>query len=110
MDDQQSVSGKSSQSLHFSDGIVEFSDKDSQESSNIVSPNNVLLRFIDWFGEKLAWGLGISSPKYYYIIENSLSSKQDVISLGDMDDPHVAILQNPLSNDSHSRSPVTLSE
>ncbi|CAH8490754.1 unnamed protein product [Heterobilharzia americana] len=95
-----------SQSLHFSDGIIEFNDQDKKEYSEITSSNNVLLRFIDWFGEKLAWSLGISSPKYYYIIENTLSSQQNVIGLGDLDDPHVAILQNPaaVENSPHSFS------
>ncbi|CAH8482404.1 unnamed protein product [Heterobilharzia americana] len=97
-----------SQSLHFSDGIIEFNDQDKKEYSEITSSNNVLLRFIDWFGEKLAWSLGISSPKYYYIIENTLSSQQNVIGLGDLDDPHVAILQFMIYRTHVVRRPILL--
>ncbi|XP_018648289.1 hypothetical protein Smp_073140.1 [Schistosoma mansoni] len=95
MDGQQSVGGKLSQSLHFSDGVFDLANEHNEECSDSSKSNNILLRVIDWCGEKLAWSFGISSPKYYYIIENAKmrASERDFIDLGDMDDPHVAILQ-----------------
>ncbi|CAH8449694.1 unnamed protein product [Schistosoma mattheei] len=55
-------------------------------------------------GKKLAWSFGISSPKYYYIIENAKmrASERDFIDLGDMDDPHVAILQCSVPNKNYT--------
>ena len=35
-----------------------------------------MLRFCDYLGEKLAWGLGITSPKYFYELEEYKRSKQ----------------------------------
>ncbi|KAK4472645.1 hypothetical protein MN116_003878 [Schistosoma mekongi] len=104
MSDQQSVGGRSSRSLHFSDGIFDVNDQNNEDCSNTANSDNIILRAIDWCGEKLAWSFGISSPKYYYIIENvkTEAPKRDSIDLGDMDDPHVAILQCPVSKESSS--------
>ncbi|CAH8448789.1 unnamed protein product [Schistosoma turkestanicum] len=110
MDDQQ-FGGNSSQPLHFSDGIFNFTDEHNEECPITSNSSNVLLRIIDWCGERLAWSLGISSPKYYYIIENAKirNSKQDVIDMGDMDDPHVAILQYPISSNNCTHPSVIAS-
>ncbi|CAI2723685.1 unnamed protein product [Schistosoma spindalis] len=108
MDDQQSVGGKSSRSVHFSDGVFDLTDEYNEECSDSSKSNNILLRVIDWCGEKLAWSFGISSPKYYYIIENAKmrASERDFIDLGDMDDPHVAILQCSVPNKNYIHPPV----
>ncbi|KAH8852868.1 hypothetical protein EWB00_004612 [Schistosoma japonicum] len=102
MSNQRSVSERSSISLYCSDGICDLDDQNNEECSNTVNSDNIILRAIDWCGEKLAWTFGITSPKYFYVIENCKTEtpKQDSIDLGDMNDPHVAILECLVSKES----------
>jgi len=87
--------------LHFSDGILEeYSTEEEQEneeidntSKSVVDPRSLTwMAWISWrawasggnvvsvldsIGEKLAWWLGITSPKYYYEIQEALRMKED---------------------------------
>jgi len=86
--------------LHFSDGVLEEYSTDEEEreerkreaetiTNNITAVNTAEMSWIPWLmylawmtassglsvcdnvGEKLAWWLGITSPKYYYEIQEA---------------------------------------
>nr|ALS04826.1 protein FAM177A1-like protein [Pseudodiaptomus poplesia] len=87
--------------LHFSDGILEeYSSEDEEEGKSSVEDQKAVvdpktLRMLPWLlwltltagtrfvsacdtaGEKLAWWLGITSPKYYYEIQEAEKMKEE---------------------------------
>jgi len=92
--------------LHFSDGVIEeFSSEDEKddsvpattsqttESKVIADPRTLtwlpwlywrawtaggtVVAVMDTIGEKLAWWLGITSPKYYYEIQEAIRMKEE---------------------------------
>ena len=90
--------------LHFSDGIIEeFSTDDEEEKAEderrkeaerqVVDPKSLTwlpwARYLVWsgaasslavadaLGEKLAWWLGITSPKYYYEIQEAKRMQEE---------------------------------
>ncbi|TPP58915.1 hypothetical protein FGIG_06799 [Fasciola gigantica] len=90
-----------SEDVHFSDGIVANLDElvftntpEKPVSRASEESSSSFLDWIDWLGEKFASFLGLSSPKYAYIIEESKSSFQpkDTQMCGDVDDPNTLIL------------------
>ena len=99
-DDTQKKKRVPKRILHFSDGILEEYSTDEEEreearrleeekerSREVVNPSEMTwlpwflylawtsatttLRVADSVGEKLAWWLGITSPKYYYEIQEA---------------------------------------
>lgn len=87
--------------LHFSDGIVTSLDEllltNNPEKSVLKESKysrSSFIEWVDWLGEKFASLLGLSSPKYAYIIEESKSSlnPKENQMCGDMDDPNTLIL------------------
>jgi hypothetical protein len=87
--------------LHFSDGVLEeYSTEEEEEteetdttSKAVVDPRSLtwapwlywrawsaggnVVTVLDSVGEKLAWWMGITSPKYYYEIQEAIRMKEE---------------------------------
>jgi len=85
--------------LHFSDGVLEeYSTEEEEEieesdGKEVVDPRSLtwapwlywrawsaggnVVSVLDTVGEKLAWWMGITSPKYYYEIQEAIRMKEE---------------------------------
>ncbi|KAL3312902.1 hypothetical protein Ciccas_008499 [Cichlidogyrus casuarinus] len=108
---------KPKQVLYFSDGPMEIysSDEDepiqmprrtvdvsklgwfswAQEMARRTSMR--ILAISDYLGEKISYSLGITSPKYYYMIEERKRSFHDDPMAGDLVDGKTIVTEAPIS-------------
>merc|ERR1711890_40367 len=83
--------------IHFSDGVIEEfstdSDEEEKKKKAIIDPKTLrwlpwmlyytwfmgstALSYCDFVGEKLAWWFGITSPKYYYELQEFQRMKEE---------------------------------
>jgi hypothetical protein len=112
--------------LHFSDGIVEeySSEDETQEdcqddgdepATPLMDPRSMswfpwmswmagtagsgMLSYADAAGEKLAWWFGITSPKYYYEIQEAIRMKKEEEERKGMEDAEMSGWTNSTNQD-----------